>query len=225
MTNTTEVPVLNEWQRGRKELNAKKSEVVASLAKALGAKTVYRGKGVVEEWENFPDILLANGRTLIVNVDFEKRRATVSGLWPKAREGGTSPESLNVVKYNETYQREISFSLDKTPERQARDIENRFLPTYNDLYEKCLVQVGKNNDFDQARKNTFKELAAVAGVKGCRPGDEFSIYETIGNSYCKVNVSSADSVTLEIRSLPKLFAVEILKILKGRNHDTALGRF
>lgn len=145
------------------------------------------------------------------------KRCACSGVYPRNADGSYCDVS-EYVNGSKVPAPLIAFSITKTPEQIAKDIQKRFLPDYIARLEKVRARIASTNDYDTRTNNT---LAAILGREpddherakracsvdlGTLPGEE---YET--RAYAKV---SRESIDLELHNLNLKTALAVLALVR-----------
>ncbi len=144
----------------------------------------------------------------------------VSGYWPQRANNGSYYVPSDVREESPS----INVSVAKTHEQIARDITKRFLPEYVRIFAKIQDKVSAENDYATRRARNWARVAdwvdtynaphlAEQGkvrIKGADGKTNFDL------GYGDVNMESADSVKIELRSLPIETALAVLKLLQKR---------
>jgi hypothetical protein len=147
------------------------------------------------------------------------KRCECSGVYPRNVDGSYCdiPEYVNGSKVPAP---SIAFSISKTPEAIAKDIQRRFLPEYIARLAKVRARIAEGNDYDTRTNAT---LAAILGRSpddhernkraasvdlGKLPGQE---YET--RLYAK---ASRESVDLELYNVNLDIVQAVIELVRAR---------
>ncbi len=146
----------------------------------------------------------------------------VSGYWPrKGQNGYTSPADVRESSPS------INVSLDRGHAAIARQITTRFLPEYMRVFALILARIAADDDYSARKSANWKSIVdrglvidarISAGGNECgelRIGTKGPNGWNYGAGYGNVFMSSADSVQIELRSLPIETAIRVLAALKG----------
>ncbi len=152
----------------------------------------------------------------------DRGKVHVFGYWPQNGNHGpyTSPRDVNEASPS------INCSLAKGYSAIAADIRRRFLPEYHRIYAKCSGRITDQIIYASRQAANWAKISAVASVQPHhnRPeamaGDirigparkEENAYNYDGG-YGNIHMSSADSVQIELRSVPVERALAILKAI------------
>jgi len=139
---------------------------------------------------------------------------TASGVYPRHADGSW----VDICEYPKVPSPEISFSISKTPEQIAKDIQRRLWPEYIARLEKVRARIASTNDYNIRTNNT---LAAILGREpddheransacsvdlGTLPGCEYE-----ARAYAK---ASREDVTLEVHNIDQKTAKAILALVR-----------
>jgi hypothetical protein len=107
----------------------------------------------------------------------------------------------------------INVSLAKGAQAIAKDIARRFLPYYTELYAKVLERVKSDDEFDAAKQKAIDTIVALGLNINSKGADALSWYGG-KNGYASVRVNSANSIELDLHSIPLDKAIAVLKLIK-----------
>jgi len=113
----------------------------------------------------------------------------------------------------------IKVSETKTCEQIAADIARRLLPDAETYFARVSKLIAGYETHENGKEATMKEVCALAGV--AVPTDHYSkatrFNVSIGDfgalGYGEIKVESADSISLELRSMSKEHALKVLAML------------
>ncbi len=165
---------------------------------------------------------LANARRIEldeITYGADRGKIRIHGSWPQQAEHGpvVSPSQVGEDSPG------IKATLSKGYEAIAKDIKRRFLPEYLRIWAKCQAKADQTNAYESKQAYNWARLGELEIVKPYRNGtqqgdvrlgtkkDEDSYNYDRG--YGTINMESADSVKIELRSVPIDRAIAILKAI------------
>lgn len=143
----------------------------------------------------------------------------VSGYWPQRANNGSYYVPSDVHEESPS----INVSTSKTHEQIARDITKRFLPEYLRIFAKIQDKVAVENDYATRRAKNWERIAGWVDTYSASHLQEQGKIRIKSNAdgsknydagYGDINMESADSVKIELRSLPIETALAVLELLQ-----------
>jgi hypothetical protein len=165
---------------------------------------------------------LEDGTGHRVTLESSRTKGTwhVSGHWPQRTANGSYYVPSDVREESPS----INVSTAKSHEQIARDISRRFLPEYVRIYALLTAKATEQNDYETRRAANWQRIAGSGYVKtwdASHLKEQGKIYidgaddkTNFDAGYGDVNMESADSVKIELRSLPIDTALRVLEVLK-----------
>jgi hypothetical protein len=135
----------------------------------------------------------------------------VSGHWPQGGDNMPYVSPRDVREESPS----INVSYAKGYPAIARDIERRFLPNYRRIFALCLASIDAHNSYEARKLANWQRVAAAKCLKQDYRHDQQRASINLPNSYGDVHMESADSVHLNMRSVPVDLAVAILAAIDG----------
>ena len=236
MTNETTTapettPEIDDYQT---RLNAERAatrktydDLYNGIAACLEGWNVVRDPA--DDWYNNERIHLADasgsGKKISLSLKTygaERGKVHVSGWWPQ-KDGThgafTTPHDVNEESPS------INCSLSKGYPAIAADIRRRFMPEYHRIYAKCSERIQNTLSYENKQAQNWAKISAVSSVEPHRNTDSMRGDIRIGparsdedrynydGGYGSIHMSSADSVQIELRSVPIERALAILKAI------------
>lgn len=211
-TNNTMKTELSDYQKRLIEEHKSIEALTSELAKIL--KGTVKPKRDLEDWNC--EILLDMGMSIYVRFsDHKKTHFYFIGGFPRNHRGECHfPRDYDKLSY-----KAISCSVKKSAQQIAKDIQNRFLPTYTEAYMEMLKRAQNDDSYYNESTATAKTLAAFVGTnvhteyhsKKAQAKFSISIKESSVNVECR-----RDQVCLDISYITREVAEQILAILKNQ---------
>lgn len=175
------------WDK-EEEMRVKFREVVVpQVAELLGATLA----DVPEDNENwwYRNLVMPDGVrfSLMYRSD---GRITADGNWPRDNNGKSHMPISNDRSH-------IGMSVEKAPEKIARDIEKRFLPEYIPVYWKMVASAKDANDSDDAVLKFWKDLGITP-----QSWDKYSTTWCKNDSYVRLKYYGSGKVRVECDITP-----------------------
>jgi hypothetical protein len=141
-----------------------------------------------------------------------KNRLHVSGSWPYGRDNACVTPSDLYIDGKRQESTSISCDSSRPPEKIAADILRRFLPSYLDLYAKCVQKSNEHCDGIDKQLAVTQEFAKI--VKYTTKNAHASWYGE--DCYGHVDVNwGGDSATLELRGNVEILKAALLAAVKA----------
>jgi len=153
------------------------------------------------------------GQEINLTIQTREKRLNISGNWPQY---GTEPGAK--WSYPSEVREEspsINVGLGKTYAQMARDIERRFIPEYARVWDLLKARINKTLAYE-ARQRENWALICKHGVEPYSRGNgdhTATIRFRENRGYGHAVMESADTVKLELRSMPMDLAESILELL------------
>jgi hypothetical protein len=141
----------------------------------------------------------------------DRGKVHISGHWPQNGQYGPFCSPSEVREDSPS----INCSLSRGYESIARDIQKRFLPEYLRIFVKCQERIAADNAYEARKAANWQKLVDTGLILGKLHCGEWRGGVAMNAGYGDVRMSSADSVQLDLRSLPIETAIRILRALKG----------
>lgn len=111
----------------------------------------------------------------------------------------------------------INVSSEKPHKAIAADICRRFLPDYARIYDKCVERRNASDRYAELHANNWKAFRGSKLINNWR-ASSFTAYLNLEPGYGDIRMESAETVKLELRSLPVSVALSVLELLEELLH-------
>lgn len=187
----------------------------SAIAAALSTCGPWTATSNANHGDNSYTFTAATGQRFMVYVS--AKRLVVTALWPRDVKGTSyNPSSYDLSSGRFTGAPDITVSLDKTPDKVAKEIERRFLGTFIVAYAEQTARASEADAYQSRRTSAIQRLAAEAGGKVRGDGDSATVDFSMGKAgYVARLQVNGDTVQFELRSVPVDKAIAILNLLHG----------
>ncbi len=180
-------------------------ELFKQIAEALGNE--WECQPPDEDWD-WASLKNSNGWEITLTGSHNGASIEVSGVYPRSVD-------RNWVLYSGETAKKINVSATRSPRAIAKDIQRRFIPNYEAVYNLCIDRIAIAKANDEKVAANVAALAQVLGEKHRRGNNTIRWSNGYANSpyYWADFVVNADSVSIKLSSLPLDKALAIAKTL------------
>lgn len=178
-------------------------ELTGAIAKVLG----WDYKSNKECWTQ---TITKDGKGLHVRTD-GRERLIISGVWPRFTDSAGCAQ-IALPHYVKEECRDITVAAARSPEAIAKDIERRFLPEYNRVWEKLVKHCEEvTTHYEEKRRNWEKVCKRI----GADP-NKHTVSIDVQGGWAYIYAESAKSVRLDLRGIPVDLALKVIDLVEAK---------
>jgi hypothetical protein len=166
----------------------------------------YLGEGwsAVQKHEQSVTLRHTDGRQIHVYLNtYPKDRLEITGYWLK------DEHNSDYISYHENPPK-ITVAPDRPAQAIAKDMQRRFMPEFNRLWQDSLARKESAEKYLAAQADAVRQLADVMGIKPHE--NKVSIPYNHGNHYGDFEANGY-SIKLEVRSMRLPLALALARVL------------